>query len=140
MVVALPNKLNWVGWRATLQPSFRYWVIEFSRLFVRRADTVWITSALVAERTHVKHAPASMNRFVRIISRVSRSAFASPISAYEESRVSLRVGLLEADYAFAHQAQAPLRMPEGPLIRVALGCNPEGRVRLEVCGVNPAPA
>jgi acyl-CoA thioesterase FadM len=49
-----------------------------------------------------------VHRFVRIVPRICRSALASPISAYEESRIPLRVGTFEADYAFAHQSMAPL--------------------------------
>lgn len=54
-----------------------------------------------------------MNRFLRIVPRVCRSAFASSISPHEDSRIPLRVGLLEADWAFAHQAQAPLYLELG---------------------------
>ena len=44
--LALPNKLNPADRRATLQPSFRYWIIEFSRLFVRLTRNLLETDTL----------------------------------------------------------------------------------------------
>ena len=40
MQPALPSTLNQASLRATLQPLFRYWVIEFGRLLVRQHEII----------------------------------------------------------------------------------------------------